>query len=363
MLNSIQLLRIIAALLVFCAHIPKWAFPLSNEFNCSRNSLICGASGVDIFFCISGFLMYVTTLKKTHGFRTSSAFLARRIFRIWPLYILATVAYFSYWQVPIESYIRPLSFMPIPQDVGFRDPPISAGWTLNFEMYFYMITAALLLTQWKVKGAAAAVLALGLIGIISSNIIYFTASIIIEFAFGILIGIIYSNKIIWNNIKLYRRPLILGAVLLFICSIHGTDWPKDPGPSVARMDVLIYYGDLALPRFLGWGFPAFLLVLSVMLFEEKISDSTAFLGDYTYAFYLLHLPAAWWLEVYSKTLEKTTYDFMYSSGGFFVVLTMSLVIMSVASFHLVERPFQLLGGKIARRIEVRSKSGMLKASV
>ena len=127
--------------------------------------------------------------------------------------------------------------------------------------------------------------------------------------------------------------------------------------------MLIYYGDLALPRFLGWGFPAFLLVLSVMLFEEKISDSTAFLGDYTYAFYLLHLPAAWWLEVYSKTLEKTTYDLMYSSGGFFVVLTMSLVIMSVASFHLVERPFQLLGGKIARRIEVRSKSGMLKASV
>ena len=69
--NSIQALRGIAALFVVLEHI---------------RFLNCGAFGVDIFFCISGFMILFSTQKSTEHF------LSKRLIRIVPFYWLMTLA-------------------------------------------------------------------------------------------------------------------------------------------------------------------------------------------------------------------------------------------------------------------------------
>ena len=67
--ESIQTLRGIAAIFVILEHI---------------RFLNCGAFGVDIFFCISGFMIMFTTVTNTKHF------LGKRLIRILPLYYIMT---------------------------------------------------------------------------------------------------------------------------------------------------------------------------------------------------------------------------------------------------------------------------------
>jgi len=71
--NSIQVLRAIAALLVVLEHV---------------RFLNCGAFGVDIFFCISGFMIMFSTHKSTRHF------IKKRFIRILPLYYIMTFGTF-----------------------------------------------------------------------------------------------------------------------------------------------------------------------------------------------------------------------------------------------------------------------------
>lgn len=82
-------LRIIAALLVFFSHVEyvKQLIGLDNHF-AIHIFKVAGGSGVDLFFCISGFL--ITFLLIAEKERMNSIvlkdFYIRRILRIWPLY-------------------------------------------------------------------------------------------------------------------------------------------------------------------------------------------------------------------------------------------------------------------------------------
>jgi exopolysaccharide production protein ExoZ len=78
-LYSIQYLRAVASLSVL-------AFHLTDRYG---GSPLVGSSGVDIFFVISGFIMWVTTADRQV---TPAEFAKRRIVRIVPNYWIATVA-------------------------------------------------------------------------------------------------------------------------------------------------------------------------------------------------------------------------------------------------------------------------------
>ena len=126
--DSIQILRGIAALFVVAEHI---------------RFLHCGAFGVDIFFCISGLIILFTTY--TH----IEHFLARRWVRIFPLYALMTMAVFTMTQIASSAFaetqateislIKSLCFIPFDVGAGVIQPLVRVGWTLNCEMFFYLI--------------------------------------------------------------------------------------------------------------------------------------------------------------------------------------------------------------------------------
>jgi peptidoglycan/LPS O-acetylase OafA/YrhL len=100
-----------------------------------------GAFGVDIFFIISGFIIAYMVSENTENF------LVKRIIRIAPLYVLATiamtmtVAFFPNLirstTISLSGFIKSILFIPGPENRG--QPILGQGWTLNYEIFFYLV--------------------------------------------------------------------------------------------------------------------------------------------------------------------------------------------------------------------------------
>ena len=126
--DSIQALRGLAALFVVFQHVRFLNF---------------GAFGVDIFFCISGFMIMFTTEKST------KYFFRKRLVRILPLYYLMTLGtYLSLLLFPsmfqqtrhdFSYLVKSLLFIPFDIGSGAIQPLVRIGWTINCEMLFYLL--------------------------------------------------------------------------------------------------------------------------------------------------------------------------------------------------------------------------------
>ncbi|MBB5572324.1 MULTISPECIES: acyltransferase family protein [Rhizobium] len=268
-IKSIQYLRAIAAISVLCFHVSD-AYGL--EFR-------VGAAGVDIFFVISGFIMWVTTEGKPVG---PQEFMVRRLFRIVPLYWIATVAtfvmavlkpqFFFNMDTTVGNLIGSLLFLPVMKGEAMH-PIVEQGWTLSYEMFFYLIfSISLLLPEfrrpWFLMAALVTVvmahylLPLGYLSV-------FTEPVILEFAAGIVIG------------RLWKQ----GFRLSFHASI---------GLMVVGF-VLLLASDLMphVDRAVRWGIPAVLLLSGAVFAERERGvpklSFLHFLGDASYSIYIWHV--------------------------------------------------------------------------
>jgi exopolysaccharide production protein ExoZ len=160
-LDSIQLLRAVAAFAVVFFHALEVSRIYSGiEVPFSKIINIIGASGVNLFFLISGFVMIYTTRSLPQAGASVRVFLLRRFTRIVPLYWLVTslvVAIllikpglfnrleFDAWHV-VASYL----FIPALNNLGETYPVWGLGWTLNYEMFFYLVMGIMLLFSRRV---------------------------------------------------------------------------------------------------------------------------------------------------------------------------------------------------------------------
>lgn len=126
-IDSIQLLRAVAAIAVVTQHVP---IPIFGD----------GLWGVDLFFVISGFIMCHATA------RSGRNFFLKRIIRIVPLYWLGTLFIYALALTlpqllntttanPVDL-LKSLLFIPFIKG-GIPVPIVFQGWTLNYEMFFY----------------------------------------------------------------------------------------------------------------------------------------------------------------------------------------------------------------------------------
>lgn len=145
---SMHYLRAVAALgvvLFHCLGDAGWDFNL-------------GAAGIHLFFTLSGFMMWSIT-----GDREIRPwpFLLGRVRRIVPLYWIATaVAVGSTYVVPGFFYqatrqapiiLKSLFFIPQMGVDGGVFPVLSQGWTLQYEMFFYVLFAMCLLAPIRIR--------------------------------------------------------------------------------------------------------------------------------------------------------------------------------------------------------------------
>jgi peptidoglycan/LPS O-acetylase OafA/YrhL len=204
-IRPIQYLRGIAAMMVVWHH-ALGQIVLSRQLTELPHF---GGYGVDMFFVISGFIMLVTTWDKPVG---PAEFMRHRIRRIVPLYWLATSLMvigaiaapfmFKMLKWDVVALAKSLLFIPY-ENLSFRgtiSPLLVPGWSLNYEMFFYVLFALLLCVGrgWRVPLMVGVLAVLVTAGCIwhptSAPLQVYTNPVILEFAAGMILGRLWVMK-------------------------------------------------------------------------------------------------------------------------------------------------------------------------
>jgi len=149
-LSSIQAMRGLAAMLVVMFH---FRTDLASDIPLANWIFAQGAIGVDLFFMISGFIVYYVTVNEDGGIKSSAVFFTKRICRIVPPYVIATIFIAGNSWDKWYSALHAFTFLPanITQPAPFFGyPRLFVGWSLNYEFVFYGIcTLALIFRKYK----------------------------------------------------------------------------------------------------------------------------------------------------------------------------------------------------------------------
>lgn len=162
-IDAIQLLRAFAATAVVFTHATTrigYLFPegkaSSHLFDGISGQVRVGDAGVDLFFVISGFVMLYVHRNDFGQPGAVTGFFKKRITRIVPLYwLLTTVAvsvtvlspglFTTHYAAADPAWVAgSYLFLPIPAPGRELSPVIGVGWTLNYEMFFYLVFGVLL---------------------------------------------------------------------------------------------------------------------------------------------------------------------------------------------------------------------------
>lgn len=310
---SIQYLRALAALGVVIFH----ASPAGHPF-------MVGNAGVDVFFVISGFIMWTITQERP---ASPAAFLRDRLIRIAPLYWLLTALLvvgvlvapklFPNLKIDFAYVAGSFLFVPMrPPGATGADPiwPVLVqGWTLNYEMFFYVLFSICLFLKPSLRLAA---LSLTLLGCVFAGLFYrgsnalvlsFTDPIFLEFLAGILLGACLRRGLLPSRAWGYAF-IVLGVVMLLGCAMAS----------------------VTQPRLLAWGVPAVLLVGGALVLETTGRMPQLpwlrLIGDSSYSLYLTHGLA---ISVLGKIITR--------SWAFSVIGTLVAISVGIFFWYLIER--------------------------
>jgi exopolysaccharide production protein ExoZ len=284
----VQGLRAIAALAVAFLHIANDATSAGRDTNgllAAVSHLLPWISGVDIFFVISGFVIVHASAELFAQPGGGMRFLRRRLTRIVPLYWTLTTLFLATVLLQpsavrgemggagyiLASYL----FFPWPRPDGLMEPALGLGWTLNHEMFFYLVlTPFLLLPRTRaVLGSAAALCLLVAVGQVfgfgAVFVRFWADPIILEFILGMGIALAVANGLTLPG--WFRLALVAAAVVCLHVQAEGAfAW-----------------------RVVSFGLPGALLVVAAVSGRRPEHKGSAMrgmirLGAASYAMYLFH---------------------------------------------------------------------------
>lgn len=334
---AIQYLRAVAAGLIAFQHamgVPAFVHYAAHF----------GTVGVDLFFVISGFIMWTTTETSRRG---PVQFWLARLVRIVPLYWICTTLYVaaalitpeSFYAVHLEAahIIKSYLFVPATHpNLGLIAPVYTLGWTLNYEMFFYLVFGFCLFVPWP--RLRFAFLAAGFLLLVGSGLLLqlsgavartYTDPILLEFLAGVMLAIL--------------SPLLTrcGTAAGLLLTAGAALW------------VAIVYGYGFVPeRLVSHGVPAVTAVAGALMIERAVrvrpSRLWLMLGDASYSIYLAHpfaqrvlliaVNRAVGLAAISPTVYVLSAFVVGIAGG-------------VACHVLIERPLLISGRRLIGRTQ------------
>lgn len=265
-LANVQILRALAALAVVCVHLyeqsAKYDQPLAL-LSLFRN---WGDCGVDLFFVISGFIMVYV---QRHRPSPPAAFLGHRLYRVVPLYWALSLSYLALFVAWPQLFgAAEIDATRIGQSLSFTTflfpdayPILYLGWTLEYEMFFYIMFSLALVArrlEWAVVVAASLILT----GFLALRL----DAVVFEFAFGCVLGLVYDRP--W--IRRHAVALLVAGTILLAATMIDTAFAFDH-------------------RALMWGVPATLIVAGAVNVRQVGNPTLRFFGDASYSIYLIQV--------------------------------------------------------------------------
>ncbi len=320
-LRSIQFLRGVAALLVVF-------------FHCTPHNIgLAGEAGVDLFFVISGFVMWIATANRSI---TPQNFLYQRLIRIVPLYwiftcILAVLAFavpdaFPRLVLIAERFIFSLAFIPhVEPNSSLILPLMTQGWTLNYELFFYVLIAAALWlpTWWRLGAVTAAICLLVITGMVIGRhgplSAVYTNPLLLEFVFGMGIGALVTL----DRLPDQRTSMVLSIV----------------GASVLLTS--FFWAETAEHhRLLFWGLAGTALVVGLVGLERSVGmpdwKLATLIGDSSFSLYLTH---TFVISGVGKATEIALGLTQFRNSPLAVsVVMLASVVVGIIVYRMLEKP-------------------------
>lgn len=326
-IESLQILRAIAAILVLLRH---GTMTVQDQYGYSylQHFFKFGECGVDMFFVLSGFIIYYSTVTASRTI-TIKQFLLRRFIKIFPIYwivLTLSLALLLGWKYGFHSngVVLPTlsnimkSILLIPND----SPVLVVSWTLSFEIAFYLLFSILFfrskklfflaLTTWVMLCYANRfIFHIDYLDLKINPLNAFLNPIVAEFLFGCLVAVMilqFSNAY-WK----LSFTLGIGLFILAITVLNET----------------------SLPRELRFGIPSTLIIYGMANIKIHFSKLFVLLGDASYSLYLLHVTL---LHLLIKIIQAAHMNH-YFANFFGITLMLTVIIaMSTGIYWYIERP-------------------------
>jgi peptidoglycan/LPS O-acetylase OafA/YrhL len=369
-LRNVQALRFLAALAVVFFHLTFIYYNTPVIEGPLRWLRHVGFAGVDVFFVISGFIIFTVSARldwSAPPAAVAAEFFARRLVRVYPIYWFYFVIFTTLTALGVAAALRsewnlddlPTSFLLLNR----YNKQMPVAWSLVYEMFFYLcVSVALLFGRRHYRKVLALWLSAEVIIGVANHFMsnetlwgpwrwqVFSNPLVIEFAIGCLVGFLVERGYLG-----YRTLAAVLAVAFFAAGGYWASTHTTPD----------FHADDYRPVTFGIG--AGLLVYSACTLEiagKFVAPAWMVrLGDASYSLYLCQaLP----LHAVRYALERL--DMVQLWWGIpAVLLTVAVtILLALASFALLERPMvrwlQAAVSRKARNLRATLRRGEAQAA-
>lgn len=330
--NYLTSIRGLACLMVVIAHI------ISVIPGVGKNVSGCGKIGVWLFFILSAFLLTSQWLNKEEfKIKDVIEFYIKRIFRIFPCYIVTLIIAFlvGYITEP-KTVIRHIFLM---EGMGHF-------WTIPVEFVFYILVPIIMFFIDKIKNQKRAILFLIILliatAILSPYTLYEENSIHIRwympvFLMGMILAFTYQKFEKKQEKKVIYDIIFFVIMLLMIVSI----------PYVRNLIFKIEPDGYLLNKYLFFGLAWSIVILAIQNSKYIIhyfnqSKILIYIGKISFSLYLIHF----------IVLNKIKGDNVLVNSLLIFIIS---IIVAIIMNQLVEQPMIKLARKINKRLEKEKK--------
>lgn len=282
---SIELLRGIAAIMVMLNHYAPYIY------GAERSWMSFLYTGVDFFFVISGFVFAPTLLAPAR--ENTTAFIIRRAFRIYPLFLFAIILYAllpgKIWNTNIFLQHAFFLHTTSSKEIAFYYNP--AFWSLPVEIEFYLMVASLVFL--KIRNALFVLVVLFGLSMLTSILVHNTMAdssnmklVILSHLPNILPEFLLGTFAYIASKNLHRSAgILLGTAGLLLLFVLGRAFVVH-GDNIIGMT----YGLFNLLCALGYQW----IIIAAVALSSQTRDIVKFgllaslLGHLSYGIYLFH---------------------------------------------------------------------------
>jgi peptidoglycan/LPS O-acetylase OafA/YrhL len=357
-LDYIDAVRGIAVLMVLFVHTLTFSDTLNlNHF--FRIIAEQGRMGVQLFYMASAFTLFYSLSQRV----SNSGFFTRRIFRIAPMFYIASIFYFFLYTIypnpsieaaSLDSFTFSNLFSHLAFTHGFSpywiNTIVPGGWSVGVEMLFYLLVPA---AYFLYKNYGVNFLHIALASSTAFSWI-FNYSIVSIFASDLPK---YWPAFLYYNFFTQLPIFILGMILYdFIVSKKKSLIPLH---IILLSSVVLFYVSTVLNKIVYTAtFAGSMLLLSALLayfiifmsiYKPKILVNRvfAYLGKISYSMYLTHFASIALISYFTKGYFKDGGEitFLFS----FLLLVLVTLGISSLTYKYIEKPMIIKGNKLIEK--------------